>query len=187
MTWIFTRARTPRPAHRGWSSHSRTRRWLKVTDERLVETEYGFHILKLTDHKDAMTRTFEQVRPQLEDPIKSQKAQVEAGKRPTSWWANQAADHDTVARKESLPCPTPVCSRATSRSPAWVRPAPPGLRDGNGQSHKLQTQNSFVWITLVEVKPSACPRSRRGQDRDDVIRIKAVDVARRAAAMARRR
>jgi peptidyl-prolyl cis-trans isomerase D len=44
----------------------------------LVESQFGFHIIKLTDHKPALTRTFEQVRGQLEDQIKAQKAQAEA-------------------------------------------------------------------------------------------------------------
>ncbi|MGH8821397.1 MAG: SurA N-terminal domain-containing protein [Rhodoferax sp.] len=41
----------------------------------VVETEYGYHIIKLTDIKDAKPRTFEEMKPQIEVTLKKQQAQ----------------------------------------------------------------------------------------------------------------
>jgi peptidyl-prolyl cis-trans isomerase D len=160
----------------------------------LVESEYGFHIIKLTDRKAAMTRTFDQVRPQIEDQIKTEKARAAAGTKATEL-ASQiktAADLDKVARTEGL---------AISDSGLFAREEPmaglgfaPGVAakafdmEVGKVSDKLETQQGFAWITLVEIKPSAAPTLDQVKDRvkDDVVRVKAVDVAKaRAAAMAK--
>jgi peptidyl-prolyl cis-trans isomerase D len=41
----------------------------------LVETEFGFHIIKLTDAKAPKQKTFEEMRPELEAELKKQQAQ----------------------------------------------------------------------------------------------------------------
>ncbi len=41
----------------------------------LVETEFGFHIIKLTDLKSPKQRTFEEMKPELEAELKKQQAQ----------------------------------------------------------------------------------------------------------------
>lgn len=41
----------------------------------VVETEFGFHIIRLTDLKAAKTRTFEEVRPELEAQLRREQAQ----------------------------------------------------------------------------------------------------------------
>ena len=41
----------------------------------VVETEYGYHIIKLTDIKDAKPRSFEEMKPQIEATLKKQQAQ----------------------------------------------------------------------------------------------------------------
>ena len=74
----------------------------KTTD--LVKSQFGFHIIKLTDKKPAATRTITDVRLQLEDQIKSEKAQAEVTAKAATL-AGQiktAADLDTVAREQSL-------------------------------------------------------------------------------------
>jgi len=156
----------------------------------LVESEFGFHIIKLTDKKPAMNRTLDQVRPQLEDQIKSQKAQVEARKKgdELAGQIKTAADLDKVAKTEGL---------AISDSGLFARDEPLAgigfapavsakafeLQPGQ-VSDKLETQQGFAWITLVETKPSALPTVDQVKDkvRDDVVRLKAVDVAKAKAA-----
>ncbi len=44
----------------------------------LVQSEFGFHIIKLTDRQPSSTPTFEQLRPSLEAAIKTAKATAEA-------------------------------------------------------------------------------------------------------------
>ena len=41
----------------------------------VVETEFGYHIIKLTDIKESKQRTFEEMKPELEADIKKQQAQ----------------------------------------------------------------------------------------------------------------
>ena len=41
----------------------------------LVESEFGYHIIKLTDIKEAKQRTFEEMKPELEADVKKQQAQ----------------------------------------------------------------------------------------------------------------
>lgn len=160
----------------------------------LVETQYGFHIIKLTDHKDALTRTFDQVRGQLEDQIKTQKAQAEVATLADSvaGQIKTAADLDTVAREKNL---------AVADSGLFARDEPlAGLgfapavsakafeMEVGKVSEKLQTQGGFAWIALVDVKPSAMPTLEEVKDKvkEDVQRTKAVDVAKaKAEAMAK--
>jgi peptidyl-prolyl cis-trans isomerase D len=156
----------------------------------LVESEFGYHIIKLTDKKPAMNRTLEQVRPQLEDQIKGQKAQVEVRKKADeiAKEIKTPADLDKVARTEGL---------AVSDSGLFARDEPlAGLGFApavaakafelapNQVSDKLETQQGFAWITVVETKPPALPPLDQVKDkvRDDVIRVKAVDVAKAKAA-----
>ncbi len=178
-----------------WSRSSTTRRGRSRSGRRagLVKSQFGFHIIKLTDKKPAVTRTFDQVKPQLEDQIKSQKAQAEAGKKADEL-ASQIktpADLDKVARTESLAvADSGLFSRDEPLAGLGFAPAVSAkafeLEPGK-VSDKLQTQQGFAWITVVEVKPSAPPTLDEVKDkvRDDVIRLKAVDVAKtRAATMA---
>ena len=41
----------------------------------VVESDFGYHIIKLTDIKEAKQRTFEEMKPELEADVKKQKAQ----------------------------------------------------------------------------------------------------------------
>ena len=45
----------------------------------VVKSQYGFHIIKVTDKKAASTRTLDEVRPQIEDQLSYEKANVKAG------------------------------------------------------------------------------------------------------------
>lgn len=159
----------------------------------IVETEYGFHIIKLTDKKPATTRTLDQVRAQLEDQIKSEKARAEASVKADQLAGRikTAADLETVAREESLAVTdSGLFGRDEPLAGLGFAPAVSAkafeLAVG-GVSEKLQTPQGFAWITLTEIKPSVVPAFEEVKDtvRDDYVRVKAVDVARtRAATMA---
>jgi peptidyl-prolyl cis-trans isomerase D len=159
----------------------------------IVESEFGFHIIKLTDKKAATTRTLDEVRPQLEEQIKMEKARAEAAAKADQLASriDEPADLDAVARDESL---------AVSDSGLFARDEPlAGLgfapavasrafeMEVGKVSEKLVTPQGFAWIALTEIKPSAVPTLEEARDkvRDDLVRVKSVEVARtRAATMA---
>ncbi len=66
----------------------------------LVKTAFGFHIIKMVDNKPETTRPLAEVRAELEDQLKWQKAQAEAEKIAKSLEATikTPADLDRIAQ-----------------------------------------------------------------------------------------
>ena len=155
----------------------------------LVKTQFGFHIIKVVDKRAAATRTFADVKLQLEDQIKYEKAQAEAARVADEVVKEirEPGDLDRVAKTRSL---------TVADSGLFARDEPLagiGFAPGVAQeaftleqgkvSGTLRTQQGFAWITVVEIKPSGLPTLAEVRDkvRDDVIRLKAVDLAKAKA------
>jgi peptidyl-prolyl cis-trans isomerase D len=165
----------------------------KVAPE-LVKSQFGFHIIKLTAKRAATTKTLNDVRPQLEDQIKSEKAQVEAAKKADAMAAriSSPADLEKVAREENLVIgDSGLFSREEPMAGLGFAPEVSSkafeLESGK-VSGKLQTGQGFAWIVVTEIKPAALPTLEEVKDkvRDDVVREKAVALAReKAETMAR--
>ncbi len=70
----------------------------------LVKTSFGFHIIKVVDNKPDSTRPLAEVRGELEEQLKWQKAQAEAEKIAKSLEASvkTQADLDRVAKERSM-------------------------------------------------------------------------------------
>jgi peptidyl-prolyl cis-trans isomerase D len=159
----------------------------------LVKSQFGYHIIKLTDKKPAATKTLAEVRPQIEDQIKTEEAQAEASKLAADLGKEIKApgDLDKVAKAHGL---TVGDSGLFSRDEPMVGLGfAPAVADQafsmqqNAVSGMLQTTQGFAYITLAEVKPAYAPKLDEVKDkvRDDVVKAKAVDVARaKADAMA---
>ena len=155
----------------------------------LVKTEYGFHIIKLTDKRAAMTKTVTEVRPQLEDQIKTEKAQAEATRKADEIASSikAPADLDRVAREQSLAVgDSGLFSREEPLAGLGFAPVVSAKAfelEPNKVSEKLSTGQGFAWIVVTEVKPAAVPTLDQVRDRvrDDVVRTQAVDVARQRA------
>jgi peptidyl-prolyl cis-trans isomerase D len=84
----------------------------------LVESEFGYHIIKLTDIKAPKQRTFEEMRPQLEADLKRQQAQkrfAEAAESFTNTVYEQSESLKPVADKLKLEVKT---AAGLSRTPA---------------------------------------------------------------------
>jgi peptidyl-prolyl cis-trans isomerase D len=160
----------------------------QITQE-LVKTQYGFHIIKVADKRAALTRSVADVRPQLEDQIKTEKAQAEASRKADELAAKikAPADLDRVAREESLAVgDSGLFARDEPLAGLGFAPAVAAKAfelEPNKVSEQLSTGQGFAWIVVTEVKPAALPTLDQVRDkvRDDVIRTKAVEVARQRA------
>lgn len=160
----------------------------QVTQE-LVKTEYGFHIIKLVDKRAAVTRTIADVRAQLEDQVKTEKAQAEATRKADELAGKikAPADIDRVAREESLAVgDSGLFSREEPLAGLGFAPVVAAKAfelEPNKVSEKLSTGQGFAWIVVTEIKPAALPTLDEVRDkvREDVIRTNAVDVARQRA------
>lgn len=156
----------------------------------LVKTQYGFHIIRVLDKKAAVIRTLDEVRPQLEDQIKWDKAQTEALTlaEQVAKEVDDPTDFERVARARGLTVgDSGFFSREEPIAGLGFAPAVAAqaftLEPGK-VSGMLRTNQGFAFITLVEVKPSYVPKLDEVKDkvREDVIRAKAVELARTKAA-----
>jgi len=160
----------------------------------LVKSQFGFHIIKVTDRREASTRTIDEVRGPLEDQIKSEKAQAEATRlqAEVTREIDDPGDLDRVARARGWTAgDSGLFSREEPLAGLGFAPAVTAeaftLTEGK-VSGVLRTAQGYAWIALVEVKPSALPTLADVKEkvREDVIRLKAVELARtRAEAMAK--
>jgi peptidyl-prolyl cis-trans isomerase D len=155
----------------------------------LVKTQFGYHIIKVVDKRPASTKTFADVKLQLEDQIKYEKAQAEAARvaDEIAKEIRDPSDLDRVAKTRSL---------TVADSGLFARDEPLaglGFAPGVAQeaftleqgkvSNMVRTQQGYAWITVVEIKPSGLPTLAEALDkvRDDVIRLKAVELAKTKA------
>ncbi len=97
----------------------------------LVKTQFGYHIIKLVDKKNATTRTLAEVRQQITDQLAYERAQAQAADlRASAREADQQAGRPRQGRQGAGPrrCRSPASSRATSRSSASGRRRKPPTR-----------------------------------------------------------
>ena len=159
----------------------------------LVKSQFGFHIIKVVDKRAAKTQTLDEVRPQIEDQLRWEKAQTEASRvaEEIGKSIDDPSDLDRIARERSWQVgDSGLFSREEPLAGLGFAPsvAAEAFRLEVGKvSQALRTNQGFVFIHLAEVKPSALPtlEEAKSKVRDDVVKKKAVDVAReRAATMA---
>jgi peptidyl-prolyl cis-trans isomerase D len=155
----------------------------------LVQSQYGFHIIKTTDKRPATTRTLAEVRTQLEDQIKYEKAQREAQSiaAQAAGEIDDPSDLDRVAQARGLSIgDSGLFSRDEPLAGLGFAPAVAAqaftLEQGE-VSDQIQTTQGFAFISLVEIAPPALPalEAVQPQVREDVIRAKAVEIARARA------
>jgi peptidyl-prolyl cis-trans isomerase D len=156
----------------------------------LVKTSFGFHIIKKVDHRQATTRPVTEVRTELEDQLKWQKAQAEAEKLAKSLESQvkSAADLDRIAKERGLHTqetgmllrddpidglgPSPeVSAQAFQLQPGAVSPV---LRVARGWIFATVTGKQDPYVPqLTEVKEKV---------REDVSRERAAEIAKTKAA-----
>jgi len=160
----------------------------------IVKSQFGFHIIKLTDKKPAATKSLAEVSAQVADQVRLEKAQAEAQKL-----ADEVAkdiktpeDLDRVAKARGLNLgDSGLFARDEPMAGLGFAPAVASeaftLASGK-VSGLLRTNQGAAFITVVEVKPSYVPKVDEVKDkvRDDVVRQKAVELAKtKAEAVAR--
>jgi peptidyl-prolyl cis-trans isomerase D len=159
----------------------------------LVKSQYGFHIIKVVDKKPAVTRTFDEVRPQIEEQLKAQRTDQQLTARATELASriDDPSDLDTVAREQGL---------MVTESDFFGREDPvPGLGvapqvaqaafalEDNAVSAPIGSPRGPVFVTVTQKREPRVPALDEVKDRarTDAIRVKATEISRqRAAAIA---
>jgi peptidyl-prolyl cis-trans isomerase D len=156
----------------------------------VVKTQFGYHIIKLTDKKPGTTRSFDELRQQLTDQLSYERAQSQAADLAAAVekQISKPADLDKVAKAQGLTVqesgffardepilglgPSPeAAARAFDMKTGEVSPA-------------LRASRGFVFITPVGKQDPYVPKLDEVKERvrDEVIKQKARDMSREKAA-----
>jgi len=156
----------------------------------VVKTQFGYHIIKLTDKKTGTTRPFAELRQQLADQLAYERAQTQAAELSASLekQISKPADLDKVAKAQGLTVqesgffardepilglgPSPeAASRAFEMKVGDVSPA-------------LRASRGFAFITPLAKQDPYVPKLDEVKERvrDEVIKQKARDLSREKAA-----
>jgi len=155
----------------------------------VVKTQYGYHIIKLVDKKNATTRPLTEVRQQLTDQLAYQRAQAQAADLAQNLEKQIAkpADLDKVAKAQGL---TVQESGFFARDEPilGLGPAPEAANKAfdmqtNEVSGALRASRGFVFETLVAKQDPYVPKVEEVKDRvrDEVVKQKARDLSKQKA------
>jgi len=160
----------------------------------LVETEYGFHIIQLTDVRGGTAQPFEAVRAQIEDEARKQLAQrqfAEAAERFTNGVYEQSDSLKPVADELKLPLQTMNgvlhVPGEKDQGPLNNRRVLDALFDANNRAKARNTEaievgaNKLVSARIVKYSPAA---PRAFDEVKDELRTRWVAVAAAKAARA---
>jgi peptidyl-prolyl cis-trans isomerase D len=156
----------------------------------LVKTQYGYHIIKLVDKKNATTRPLTEVRQQLTDQLAYQRAQAQAADLAQNLQKqiSKPADLDKVAKAQGL---TVQESGFFARDEPilGLGPAPEAANKAfdmqtNEVSGALRASRGFVFESLVAKQDPYVPKVDEVKDRvrDEVVKQKARDLSKQKAA-----
>jgi peptidyl-prolyl cis-trans isomerase D len=156
----------------------------------VIKTQFGYHIIKLTDKKTGTTRPLADVRQQLQDQLAYEKAQAQASDLATALEkeVKTPADLDRVAKEKSL---TVQESGLFARDEPilGLGPAPEvaakafEMKQGD-VSGGLRASRGFVFETLVAKQDPYVPKLDEVKDkvRDEVVKQRARDLSKTRAA-----
>jgi len=155
----------------------------------LVKTTYGFHIIKVIEKKPATTRSLEEVRVQIEEQLKWERAQKEAERiaNDLAGKLTKPEDLDTVAKPRGLSVSeSGFFAREEPIAGLGMAPAASSrafqLKPGE-VSESISTPGGFVFITLTGTQDARVPSldEVKARVREDVQKTKAVEAARQKA------
>lgn len=156
----------------------------------VVKTQFGFHIIKTTEKRAPQTRSLDEVRAQIEDQLKWQRAQDEAQRiaDDVAGKLKAPSDLDTVGKPRGL---------TVGESGFFARDEPiagigmaPAVAERafeleeNVVSDAIRTPQGFVFIAVSGTQAAKVPTldEVKARVREDVLKQKAVDAARQKAA-----
>lgn len=156
----------------------------------LVKTEFGYHIIKLEEQRAATIKTLAEVKAQIDDQMRWEKAQAEAQKindevAPT---IKSPADLDRIAQSRGLIVgDSGLFSRDEPMAGIGFEPtvaAEAFSMAANSVSKSLRTQRGFAFIALAETQAPHSPKldEVKAKVSEDVIRKKSVELAKAKAA-----
>jgi peptidyl-prolyl cis-trans isomerase D len=156
----------------------------------LVKTQFGYHVIKTVDKKAASTRPFEDVRELITEQIKGERAQTQATQIVDQIAAEikTPADLDKVATARGLVSgDSGLFARDEPLAGIGFAPAVAAeafALEKDKVSGRLQTNQGYAFIAVTEIQPPHAPKLDEVKDkvRTDVIRVKALDVAKAKAA-----
>jgi len=155
----------------------------------LVRSQFGFHIIKLVDRKPAVTQTLDEVRPQIEEQLRTQRANEQLAARAAELASRieDPADLDTVGRESGL---------TVTESDFFAREDPvPGLGvapqvaaeafelEPGQVSAAVDSPRGPVFITVTGRRDPYVPTLDQVRDRvrTDAIRERATELSRQRA------
>lgn len=155
----------------------------------LVKTQYGFHIIKVTEKQGGVTKTLEEVKPQLTEQVTQQKAQqqVESLADRLEPLITKPADLDGVAKTNGLTAQeTALFARDEPLMGLGGAPevAARAFQMNDGEvSGPIGTARGVVFMTLTGKQDAYVPQLDEAKDkvREAVINQKARDMARQKA------
>lgn len=155
----------------------------------LVTTQYGFHIIKVVDKKPASTRSLEEVRAQITDQLKYQRAQeaVQGQARAADEQIDDPSDLDRVAKERGYTVQESGFFTREDPIPG-LGAAPPvatqafQLKDGE-VSGAINSPRGPVFITVTGKQDPYVPKLDEVKDkvREDAIRARATELSRQRA------
>jgi peptidyl-prolyl cis-trans isomerase D len=158
-----------------------------------VKTAFGFHIIKMVDNKSEQTRPLADVRAEIEDQLKWQKAQAEAEKQAKALEATlkTPADIDRVAKEKSMQVvDTPLLLLADPIEGVGSQPELSGrlfgLKEGE-VTPAMRVAQGWVFAAVTGKQDPYIPKLDEVKTRvsDDLKQEKAAELAKqRAAAIA---
>ncbi len=157
----------------------------------LVKTQYGFHIIKVLEKRPAVTRSLDEVRAQIEDQIKWERAQAQARRlaESASGAIRRPADLERVGKARGLKVAEsgffqrdePIANIGFAPEVgAWAFQLAP-----DEVSPPIRTSQGFVILAVTGRQDAYVPKLDEVKDRvrEDVTVKKALDAARQQAAL----
>lgn len=156
----------------------------------LVKSQFGYHIIKVVDNKPEATRPLAEVKAEIEDQLKWQKAQAEAEKQAKAMEATikTPADLDRVAKEKGLPVvETPLVQMAEPIQGIGSQPELSGRLFGMKEGEVTpasRVSTGWVFATVTGRQEPYIPKLEEVKTKvaEDLKSDKAQDMARQKAA-----